>query len=76
LHFDRLDGSPVQLRPSNPPPLTGEVLHQDVFVTKGASETQLRHHAARVHPTRCRSKPSFHRMAAPDLLGKRALSGM
>ena len=61
LHFERLDGSPVQRSPSNPPPLTGEVLHEDVFVTSGTSEARRRHHEARVHTTRCRSKPSLRR---------------
>jgi hypothetical protein len=59
LHFERLDGSPVMRSPSNPPPMTGEVLDEDVFAIDGASEVQVRLHQTRVHPRRCSSKPSF-----------------
>ena len=38
LHFERLDGSPVMRSPSDSPPIAGEVVHEDAFVTDGKSK--------------------------------------
>jgi hypothetical protein len=66
LHFERLDGIPVMRSPSNPPPIAGEVVHEDGLVTDGSAKGESRIHEARVRPRRCRSKTSFHRMALPE----------
>lgn len=63
LYFERLDGSPVMRAPFDPPPIIGELLHDDEIVGDGRSKTELRSDHARVHSGRCRSTPSFHRMA-------------
>lgn len=41
LHFERLNGSPVMRSPSGSPPIAGEVVHQDAFVTDGKSKTGI-----------------------------------
>lgn len=63
LHFERPNGSRVIRTPSDPPPIIGELVHDDAIVSDGISKAELRRHHARVHSGRCRSKPSFHRMA-------------
>jgi len=62
LHFERLDGSPAIRTPFDPPPVVGELVHDDAIVSDGISKEEFRLHHARVHSGRCRSKPSFHRM--------------
>ena len=58
LHFERLGGSRVTRGPSTPSPVSGQVLHEDVFAPDGTSDELLRRHRPHVHPGRCRSKPS------------------
>ena len=41
LHFERLDGSPVIRSQSAPPPITGEVVHSDVFATHCKSKLRI-----------------------------------
>ena len=62
LHFERLDGSPVRRSPSDPPPITGEVVHEEALVSDGTSEVELRLHQTRVHPRRCRWKPARRKL--------------
>jgi hypothetical protein len=48
LHFERLNGSSVMRSPSDPPPIAGEVVHEDAFVADGRSKAgfhQSKHHA-------------------------------
>jgi hypothetical protein len=66
LHFERLDGIPVMMSPSDPPPIAGEVVHEDGLVSDDSAKGESRIHETRVHPRRCRSKTSFRRMALPE----------
>ena len=53
LHFERLDGSPVMRSPSDPPPIAGEVVHED-GVTDGQSKAGF--HQSKHHVKRCRRR--------------------
>jgi len=52
LHFERPGGSPIKRSPSDPPPITGVVVRDDVFVADGNSKCGLHHF--KHHPERCR----------------------
>jgi len=54
LHFERLNGSPVMRSPSDPPPIAGEVVHEDAFVTDGKSKAGT--HQSKHHAKRCRRR--------------------
>ena len=54
LHFERLNGSPVMRSPSDPPPIAGEVVHEDAFVTDGKSKAGI--HQSKHHAKRCRRR--------------------
>ena len=48
LHFGRLNGSSLMRSPSDPPPIAGEVVHEDALVADGRSKVgfhQSEHHA-------------------------------
>jgi len=52
LHFERPGGSPIKRSPSDPPPITGVVVRDDVFVADGHSNCGFHH--SKHHPERCR----------------------
>ena len=52
LHFERPGGSPIKRSPSDPPPITGVVVRDDVFVADSNSNCGLHHF--KYHPERCR----------------------
>ncbi len=52
LHFERPGGSPIKRSPSDPPPITGVVVRDDVFVADGISNCRFHH--SKHHPERCR----------------------
>ena len=57
LSFERLDGSPVMRTPFDPPLITGEVLHADVFATRCTSKLRIRRTECGRRP--CRSRPHW-----------------
>ena len=52
LHFERPGGSPIKRSPSDPPPITGVVVRDNVFVADSSSNCGL--HRVKHHPDRCR----------------------
>jgi hypothetical protein len=52
LHFERPGGSPIKRSPSDPPPISGAVVRDDVFVADNDSNCRLQH--SKRHHERCR----------------------
>ncbi len=69
LYLERLDGSPVNRSPSDPPPITGEVVHAEVFATYHTSKPRAQRFG-RDH-TSCR-RPSADRQYQPSLTRHRS----
>jgi hypothetical protein len=52
LHFERPGGSPIKRSPSDPPPMTGVVVRDEVLIADGNWNCELHHF--KHHPERCR----------------------